>query len=151
MKAKVTIDGKEHEITLTEEQIKQVKNSSWKDEYRNKYIVRSDIGHISIANSVKVKADSFLFQQDCVCKFYEKAKLLLNMTQFALLRNDRWESNWGCSSQSKYGICNMGKEVFIATNSCYEQNHFVFGIAVRSREIANEMLNIFEEDIIKYY
>jgi hypothetical protein len=145
MKAKVTIDGKEYEITLTEEQIRQFREN-WTDEYLKSLPIATESVVLYTRNQNMQRFEfEALFPQsteienkaEIANKVCHKIYLLARMTQFALLRNGEWVADWDDCRQRKYGIL--------------AHNHFVFGIAVKSMEIAKEMLSIFEEDIIKYY
>lgn len=80
----------------------------------------------------------------------EKMLLMQEMFAFAHVRNEGWVTDWNNSNQKKYGVLkrNLG---IIEVDYFYHVNHFVFGIAVKSQEIAEEMLSIFGERIEKYY
>lgn len=158
MKAKVTIDGKEHEITLTEEQIIQIREN-WQDEYLKSLPIATESVVLYTRNQNMQRFEfEALFPQsteieqstEIADKVSHKIYLLARMTQFALLRNGDWVADWNDYRQKKYGIL---ADISTCRNiDCeYKRNHFVFGIAVYSMEIAKEMLSIFEEDIIKYY
>lgn len=137
MKAKVTIDGKEHEITLAEEQIRQVREN-WRDEYLKSFTIATESVVLYTRNENRIMFESLFPQStEIVNKVCLKLYLLARMTQFELLRNGDWEADWNDYMQ----MLTQDKEY----------NHFVFGIAVKSREIAKEMLGLFDKDIIKYY
>jgi hypothetical protein len=143
MKAKVTIGGKEHEITLTDEQIKQV-NSTWRDEYLKMFPLVG-YGSICISSTSRSSIIEFCFPNtEITNKVLSKTNLLIEMTQFALLRNDGCIPN---KSTSEFGICYTQ----VGYSVCRNYDDFVFGITVKSKEIAEEMLDIFKEDIEKYY
>lgn len=76
----------------------------------------------------------------------EKMLLMQEMHAFAHVRNEGWMPDWGDIEQEKYGILQRD-EIDCLTYV----NSFVFGVAVKSIEIAEEMLEIFGERIEKFY
>lgn len=78
----------------------------------------------------------------------EKMLLMQEILAFAHVRNEGWEADWR-DGGGKYGIVMVEDEItvkyYISVNS------FIFGILVKSKEIAEEMLAIFGERIEKYY
>lgn len=79
----------------------------------------------------------------------EKTLLMWEMYAFAHVKNEGWMPDWGNVGQVKHGIVHKGNgvEVDWFTNV----NSFVFGVAVKSMTIAEEMLEIFGERIEKFY
>lgn len=163
MKAKVTIDGKEHEITLTEEQIMQFREN-WEAEYRGMLIEKHKVRFLSVTQTNEKSFNAYFINSEIANEVLDKMELLARMTQFALLRNGDWVADCGNFNQRKYGILilksskakqiclvDISTSYLIESGEYMEHNHFVFGIAVKTMEIAKEMLSIFEEDIIKYY
>ena len=80
----------------------------------------------------------------------EKALLMADMTHFAYVKNEGWEPDWGDKSVTKFGIVHSIDKGFNG-NCRWGCNDFVFGIAVKSGEIAKEMLEEFGERIEKFY
>lgn len=160
MKAKVTIDGKEHEITLTEEQIRQFREN-WEAEYRGMLIEKHKVRFLSVTQTNEKSFNAYFINSEIANEVLDKMELLARMTQFALLRNGEWVADWSDINQLKYGIERLDSSSVITDScrivhdstitGCRDYNHFVFGIAVKTMEIAKEMLSIFEEEIIKYY
>lgn len=80
----------------------------------------------------------------------EKMLLMQEMYAFAHVKNEGREPDWNSGSQVKWGVLvGIGGVPLIESYSFY--NYFVFGIVVKSEEIAKEMLEIFGERIKKYY
>lgn len=79
----------------------------------------------------------------------EKMLLMQEMLAFAHVRNEGWVPKWGQLVNEKYGLVLSLDELFIESWNSY--NYFIFGIAVKSKEIAEEMIDIFGERIKKYY
>lgn len=79
----------------------------------------------------------------------EKMLLMQEMYAFAHVRNDGWMPNWQDGEQMKYGIVQIKDEIevdwFTRTNA------FVFGVAVKSKAIAEEMLLEFGKRIESIY
>ena len=78
----------------------------------------------------------------------EKILLMQEMLAFAHVRNEGWQPNWG-SEYSKYGIVVQNNKIFCANRVI--SNEFAFGIAVKSKEIAEEMKDIFGDRLMLYY
>lgn len=75
----------------------------------------------------------------------KKLNLYTEMQVFANFRNGYWVEDWCDKYQKKYGIDIYYKELKI---KCYETvSSFVFNIAVKNTEIAQEMLEEFGERI----
>ena len=79
----------------------------------------------------------------------EKARLMQEMHAFAHVRNGNWVPDWGNECQKKYGILSRG--AVIKVDYLIGYNSLIFGIAVKSRKIAEEMLEEFGERIKKVY
>lgn len=78
----------------------------------------------------------------------KKVQLMIEMHNFASLRNDGWVADW-FNDKIKFGIKVLHSGGFI---DCYSlQNTFAFGIAVKSKKIAEEMLSIFGDRINEVY
>lgn len=78
-----------------------------------------------------------------------KFKLLCHMQHFATNRNNEWIANWNNDTQSKYGVLIYNGQLY--TTKRRVNNDFVFGIAVESEILAEEMLEKFKNRIKKYY
>lgn len=80
----------------------------------------------------------------------QKIQLLADMTEYADKVNDGWVPDWLDYSR-KYGIANVSGDYFHDWY-CYGSGvGFVFGISVKSEELAKEMLSKFKDRIEKYY
>lgn len=79
----------------------------------------------------------------------EKVLLMQEMYAFTHVRNEGWMPDWEERRQEKYGILLDSYKVQVEYFS--KLNQLVFGIAVKNREIAEEMLEIFGERIEKFY
>jgi hypothetical protein len=78
----------------------------------------------------------------------EKCKLMVEMQNFAAVYNEGWTPMWGLDSNN-YGIRVMESKLFVTNSSSY--NNFVFGVTVKSKEIAEKMLEEFGARIKKFY
>ncbi len=81
--------------------------------------------------------------------YEEKALLMADMMHFAYVRNEGWMPDWGDDDESKWGIAIYENKCLI--ENFYDVNYFIFGIAVKSKEIAKEMLEEFGKRIEKIY
>ena len=79
----------------------------------------------------------------------EKMLLMQEMLAFAHVKNEGWKPDWKNGYKAKYGIT-ISKDIADVDSWIYA-NGVVFGITVKSKEIAKEMLSIFGERIEKYY
>ena len=79
----------------------------------------------------------------------EKMLLMQEMLAFAYIKNGNWVADWTSKNQPKWGVF-----IYIDTpevNWTINANNLVFGIAVESNEIAEEMLEIFGDRIKMFY
>lgn len=79
----------------------------------------------------------------------EKALLMQEMHAFAHVRNEGWMPDWGNEMQQKHGILQKGDKVKVDWFT--RHNAFIFGVAVKSKAIAEEMIEVFGERIEKFY
>lgn len=77
----------------------------------------------------------------------EKCTLMVEMHNFAHAMNDGWIPDWDNLKETKFGLGFTGG--FQITNSNY-YNYFLFGIAVKSQEIAEKMLKEFKDRLEIY-
>ena len=79
----------------------------------------------------------------------EKMLLMQEMHAFAHVRNEGWMPDWRDEEQVKYGVIQIKDEIVVDWFA--HVNLFVFGVAVKSMTIAEEMLEIFGEGIKRFY
>ncbi|MDD4437953.1 MAG: hypothetical protein PHS04_07975 [Tissierellia bacterium] len=82
--------------------------------------------------------------------YEEKALLMADMMHFAYARNKGWVPDWGSRCKEKFGIVHEKYGVFKA-RCRMSYNSFVFGVSVKSEEIAKEMLKEFGKRIEEIY
>ena len=94
---------------------------------------------------------ALLFKEKSHAKIVaNKIQLMQEMHAFAHARNEGWIANWGGGSEKKFGVLyNVCKGFEVSSSKVC--NFFVFGIAVESKEIAQEMLEEFGERIEEIY
>lgn len=81
----------------------------------------------------------------------EKIQLLADMTEYADRVNDGWVPDWS-RSDLKWGIYYDNIKLFHSDwFSCGHGAQFVFGIVVKSKKLAEQMLSKFKDRIEKYY
>ncbi len=80
----------------------------------------------------------------------DKIQLMQEMHAFAHVKNEGWVANWGDEYSPKFGIVHNIHKGFTG-NYSWGCNDFIFGISVKSIEIAAEMLEEFGERIKKIY
>ena len=82
--------------------------------------------------------------------YEEKTLLMADMMHFAYARNEGWVPNWKDDETKKWGLTMISFErIYLYSYS--NVNLFIFGIAVKSEEIAQEMLEEFGKRIEKIY
>ena len=74
---------------------------------------------------------------------------MADMMHFAYVRNEGWMPDWGDDDESKWGIAIYENKCLI--ENFYDVNYFIFGIAVKSQEIAKGMFEEFGKRIEKIY
>lgn len=80
----------------------------------------------------------------------KKVILMYQMHAFAHARNEGWVPDWNDGKVGKFGILYNAYDEFEVLGSFW-CNYFVFGISVKSMEIAVEMFEEFGERIKEIY
>ena len=80
----------------------------------------------------------------------DKIQLMQEMHAFAHARNEGWIADWRGVSQKKFGIFYSTYKGFEVNQRSF-YNEFIFGISVKSMEIADEMFEEFGERIAEVY
>ena len=80
----------------------------------------------------------------------DKMLLMQEMHAFAHVKNEGWEADWESRYEEKYGVVHEKYGVFKA-RCRIAYNSFVFGVSVKSQEIAREMFKEFGERIEEIY
>jgi hypothetical protein len=147
--------------TQIQEIIKKAQPNHWTnnlpDNRAEAYTVRPFLftPEISLQGSIEVFADreiqptlSFYTEEDADFVI-QKCNLLIEMSNFCYSLNEDWTPNWNNKEQKKYGIVLQNGIASIKENELF--NIFVFGIALKSRVLALEMLEEFRARIEKYF
>lgn len=79
----------------------------------------------------------------------EKCDLLVEMSNFAFVKNSNWKVDWNNKEQKKYGIILKDGVANVNENDIF--NLYIFGIALKNRVLALEMLDEFKIKIEKYF
>lgn len=79
----------------------------------------------------------------------DKCTLMLEMHQFAYHNNDGWVADYRNNKQYKFGVRHLNNKFIV--DSVLHQNILVFGIAVKSKELAEQMLSEFGDRIKQLY
>lgn len=94
------------------------------------------------------KKVEFYYSYDFSTTLLEKITLIIHMQSFADYHNDGWKADWCNNDQKKWGI-SSGRYRF-TTDYDYVYNSFLFGISVKSEEIAEAMFEEFGEELEIY-
>lgn len=155
----------EEELAVLKAEFEKSQQSKWQDKLvqpkdSNYYYISSsgDDGLIVSYGNVRVKCrkPEYAFATEEQAELIkEKMLLMQEMFAFAHVKNEGWKPDWcDSSNQKKYGINYVYGQYQVVCNrpdSIFVYILFVFGIVVKSKEIAEEMLSIFGERIEKYY
>jgi len=149
------------QITLTDEQLEkianQIKKTNWKDklEIGNFHwkLGNDDregfVKPMTILTTVKKNHPEMLFttqkQAELLAK---KCNLMIEMHNFAYAMNEGWIPNWDIND-FKWGISYCFGE--LGLEGLQISNNLIFGITVKSQEIAERMLEEFGERIKEVY
>lgn len=149
-------------ITKLEKELKELKKSIKIEKWQDKLVQPSESSYYFITGDIEIglstlnsnistnarKPEHAFRTKEHAELVKEKMLLMQEMLAFAHVRNEGWEANWR-EGVGKYGIIMIEDEVTV--ERYYITNSFIFGISVKSKEIAEEMLAIFGERIEKYY
>jgi hypothetical protein len=110
---------------------------------------------ISMQGSLEVYADreieptvSFYTEEDADFVI-QKCNLLIEMSNYAFSVNGNWIPYWDKKEQKKYGIVLQNSTAMVKENEIF--NIYVFGIALKSKGLALEMLEEFKPRIEKLF
>lgn len=136
------------------------KKDDWRDklvqpETSDYYRIHSDtrVGlevFYTYTNKSKRKPEHVFRTQEQAEIVKDKMLLMQEMHSFAHVKNEGWLPDWRDADECKWGIA-LGGERGMYVDWYFFTNGFVFGIAVKSEEIAEEMLEEFGERIDKIY
>lgn len=125
----------------------------WKEKAKGTYCI-THYGNGSIgAYNASYKKYDFTYKKESDAELFAKKVDLFNrMNLFALIHNKnsngtQWVADWKDDAQTKFGIVYYRE---LQTDYQNRANLFVFGIPVKSREIANAMLEEFKDELEIY-
>lgn len=160
---KVEINGLQ--ITLTDEQLKEIAKQTQKPErWQDKLNISTIEGKYSIGVRYNYELEPNLISKysrephklQMIFRNYEQAELLakkcnlmIEMYNFAYAMNDGEIANHNDSDVERFGIDMLYN--YPRVNSNYRINSFVFGVCVKSEEIAEQMLAEFGDRIKEVY
>jgi hypothetical protein len=101
-----------------------------------------------LANEDINKIYSFETQQEADLTA-KQINLFIEMKAFAKLRNDGWVADWNDDTKIKFGILE-GNNI-VCDTEFWNCINFVYGISVKSKKIAEEMLSVFRQRILEVY
>ncbi len=158
MKAKLTLNGKEYEVEINEEQVKEIEKPKWerwRAEKNEKYYFLSDLGEIFSATDCRDKSDNFLYNTDNYFKTEEGAeeyrKKLLYRQQYIdyigedLVTKDDWKDGSVWKYYAYYDFYNR------IIKFDYNFNTKDVSIHSKSKEKIENFINLIGEDNFKKY
>ena len=170
MKAKLTLNGKEYEVEINEEQVKEIekpKYKRWRAEKGGKYYFLSDLGEILFATDYRDKSDNFLYNTDNYFKTEEEAEFrrqqLLYLQQYKdylgydlvtkkdylgydLVTKDDWENIGRLKFCALYNYETKEIEIY-----WYCEQKFQGTIYSKSKEKIENFIDLIGEDNFKKY
>lgn len=124
---------------------------------------RSTVFYIGGFNEVKIGETSFwannnfdegMFEHGLYFKTKEEAeqylkecKLLFKLQQWAKFKNDGWEPDWSNGDEEKYYIFYSNSNTYLKISSGFTLERFDKLPYFKTREIAQECIDIFEDEI----
>lgn len=160
LKEKIELAIKELETLYTEviqkeKELEKIEKAKWKDKLvqpdEESYYYIGVVSHcFTIYNGelTSRKPEHAFKTKEQAELVKEKMLLMQEMLAFAHVRNDGATFDWS-NEKAKYGIRSIDN--YLSIDTVFKHNTLLFGIAVKSEEIAREMLEIFGERIKKYY
>jgi hypothetical protein len=121
----------------------------WKEQAKGRYYVHQGCySGIYKADSIGETPFSYKEYSDAEL-FAKKVDLMNRMNLFALIHNEGWKARWEGQRQEKWGITH-NEDLDFNIERSDDFNLSVFGIAVKSEEIAKAMLEEFKDELDIY-
>ena len=139
----INIEGKDFTIEQLKEMLSKAEQKHWRDEAVGRWDVCGLIGSTGEFNTADCEENYPLHYktEEQAKRFADKINLFNEMNHFAIIHNEGWKADWKDGEQKKYGIqYSMG---FFVNFGCLTNEH-LFGISVRTEEIAKKMLKEFK-------
>ena len=164
MKINTEIDGKSITITLTKEQLEEIKQQTEPEKWQDKLVQPNKEDYYYLAQA-KSTGELGIFISTCTPRkpelvfetrqqaqlLADKCNLMIEMHNYAYAVNDGWIPDWNNNSQYKYGTHSDYTGKIHSNNQRNTINDFLFGIVVNSHELAKEMLQEFGARLEKLY
>ena len=144
----ININGKDFTIDELNELIAQKEKESWRDGFKGQWqpYLYSDGGwkphkmFKEVENRYKTREEAELRAKQIA--------LFCDMKEWAKIHNEYWIPDWNNYNQKKWGI-EFLKENFDVTE-LRTYNVFVYGVVVKSKELAEQMLEEFRDRLYLY-
>ena len=129
------------------------KKDDWRDKLaQGEYIVVSSPKGLSVGDNwisrSREKAEHTFKEKEHAQLLADKMNLMQEVHAFAHVRNDGWLPDWA-DEEAKWGLAREFEHVI--SDYTFYHNEFVFGVSVKSEEIAQEMVEEFGERIQDIY
>ena len=160
MKAKLTLNGKEYEVEVSEEQVKEIekpKYKRWRAEKGDAYFYIFNNGHIDKYLEKNDDTDNFLYDIGNYFKTEEEAeeykkKLLYQQQYKDFIGEDlATKDDWKKPTFQKYATCidhYYCNEVALSSNTYYELQGVIYS---KSKEKKQDFIKKIGEDNFKKY
>lgn len=159
MKAKLTLNGKEYEVEVSEEQVNEIekpKYKRWRAEMDNGYYYLDDFGDVQCVEDQRVDIDDFRYNignyGKTEWKLEEKKKKLLYQQQYKdfigedLVTNEDWKDDNILKYCASYD--HDDNTVFISCNTYIKSQGTIFS---KSKEKIQEFIKKIGEENFKKY
>jgi hypothetical protein len=143
-------------IGLSQKQISEIIKNSEPDHWTNKLpqddlcfelnviVINPDVKHMTVMFDETNPLYSFFDNHDAIF-IQKKCLLLIEMSNFSFAVNENWCPDWNDKDEKKYGIVLQNGQARVSENELF--NLYVFGIVLKTRSLALEMLEEFKERI----
>ena len=161
-RAEIMLEMNENDVREMKEDIKELEAIiNKKDDWREKLIQPNSSAYFYIGygvegvttytdRNVDRKPEHAFRKPSHAQLLADKMQLMQEMYAFAHVKNEGWIADWRDGSVNKFGIAYNSCSGFI-TKPDSDCNLFIFGVSVKSMEIADEMFEEFGERIEEIY
>lgn len=144
----ININGKDFTIEELNELIAQKEKWGWRDEFEGYYYIYLDYGgDWKIDYNVLKYKNHYRTRVEAELRAKQIA-LYCDMKEWAKIHNEGWEFDWNNYDELKWGI-DFSYGGFYVDKS-HGSNSSIFGVMVKSKELAEEMLEEFRDRLHIY-
>ena len=148
-------------IGLSQKQISEIIKNSEPDHWTNKLpqdnlcyeitpiIICPDLRKQEVYFFNEINPLHSFFNEEDATFIQNKCQLLVQMSNFSFCVNEDWCPDWNNKEEKKYGIVLQNGQARVSENELF--NLYVFGIVIKTRSLALEMLEEFKDKVELYF